>query len=1332
MALSMASDSEPSDVEARPTAPALVDCDWLAWVERVEEPLTAGIERALLIELARSSQQRAAIEKRIDSDFAQSLQECENTVTSTRAATEARRDNGRRLAESTLASAKRDIQSQFTAEHAPAEREYAELQERVENEFNEETLRAKRKLKEARWEAETVFDATKDGPGKRLEEFRKKVETFTNAFHELEKSAQEILVRWRQTHVLDLPNQAALDSTDTIGNLQEKLQQAERARIELSQLSIPPLFQGSRLTAIFIALWTALAIASWLLIGNLHALWISLIAATAVGVGLSFWLHRLAKRQVEGVYPRIASLCQRADLLIRRALTDAEAHCTREQQEISNRLQVDLLRADSNYQERTHSLHNWRETELRQAQEHYPSRLAKLVAQRDHDLQAASVAFERQSLAMEECYAEERAAMIDNHRARIAILHASHQAAKERLAAAWRAAMARLKSLLTRIDDRRDELFPDWSALASFDSPLSDRSPPAMQLGQFDVDLTQFPGGLPADAALASITPRKFTLPALLPFPEQSSLLIKTRGPGRSLAVSSLQSVMLRLLTALPPGKVRFTIIDPVGLGENFAAFMHLADYDESMVANRIWTEPRHIEQRLADLSEHMENVIQKYLRNEFKTIEEYNSYAGEIAEPFRFLVIANFPINFSEEAARRLLSIMGSGARCGVSTLISVDTQADPPHDFQMRDLEQNSTVLLQKKESVVWKHDVFGQFPLKLELPPDADDCTRILHTVGRNAKDAGRVEVPFEFIAPSVEQCWTSDSRRGIDVPLGRAGATRLQHLKLGHGTSQHVLVAGQTGSGKSTLLHALITNLALRYSPDEVELYLVDFKKGVEFKTYATHCLPHARVVAIESDREFGLSVLERLDAELKIRADRFRELGVQDINGFRQAMPGEVLPRILLIVDEFQELFVEDDKIAQNGALLLDRLVRQGRAFGVHLLLGSQTLGGAYSLARSTIGQIGVRIALRCSEVDAHLILSEENSAARLLSRAGEAIYNDTNGLVEGNHPFQVVWLGDEPREAYLECVQEMARQQQNGRTWNQVVFEGNIPAEPQNNRQLAEFLQSRPTSEPDVVYAWLGEAVAIKEPTAATFRAQSGSNLLIVGQNDEPALGITTAAILSLLAQLRSKGSKGDAEERPRCFVLDGTSAGSPQSTQLAMLESITPGQMKLVSWREMTPAINAIATEVTRRGQPGDEHHDSIFLVVYGLQRFRDLRKAEDDFSFSRPADNAPPNPAKQFATILREGPGVGIHTIVWCDSLNNLNRAFDRQSMREFEMRVVFQMSGSDSSTLIDTPIAGKLGPYRALYNSEEHGCLEKFRPYGFPTADWLDEVKRLLAID
>jgi DNA segregation ATPase FtsK/SpoIIIE-like protein len=146
---------------------------------------------------------------------------------------------------------------------------------------------------------------------------------------------------------------------------------------------------------------------------------------------------------------------------------------------------------------------------------------------------------------------------------------------------------------------------------------------------------------------------------------------------------------------------------------------------------------------------------------------------------------------------------------------------------------------------------------------------------------------------------------------------------------------------------------------------------------------------------------------------------YRQFGVQDLAGYREARPEVFMPRILLVIDEFQEFFIEDDKIAQEVSLLLDRLVRQGRAFGMHVILGSQTLGGSYSLPRATLGQMAVRIALQCSEADAHLILSEDNTAARLLTRPGEAIYNDANGMMEGNNLFQVVWLPDEPQQRFI-------------------------------------------------------------------------------------------------------------------------------------------------------------------------------------------------------------------------------------------------------------------------------------------------------------------------
>ena len=156
-----------------------------------------------------------------------------------------------------------------------------------------------------------------------------------------------------------------------------------------------------------------------------------------------------------------------------------------------------------------------------------------------------------------------------------------------------------------------------------------------------------------------------------------------------------LQLMMLRMLTAMPPGKVRFTILDPVGLGENFASFMHLADFDEQLIASRIWTDARQIDEQLTRLTAHMETVLQKYLRNEFATIHEYNAQAGEVAEPFQVLVVANFPTNFSEAAARKLVSIATSGPRCGVYTLIMVDRKQKMPANFDLKDLEAGAVHL-------------------------------------------------------------------------------------------------------------------------------------------------------------------------------------------------------------------------------------------------------------------------------------------------------------------------------------------------------------------------------------------------------------------------------------------------------------------------------------------------------------------------------------------------------------------------------------------------------------------------------------------------------------
>ncbi len=125
-----------------------------------------------------------------------------------------------------------------------------------------------------------------------------------------------------------------------------------------------------------------------------------------------------------------------------------------------------------------------------------------------------------------------------------------------------------------------------------------------IRFGTVPLELAALPQGISADARLMEGVPASFDFPALRPFPAGANLLIETPAEGRAAALAVLQASMFRLLTSLPPGQVRFTIVDPIGIGRNFGAFMHLADFDGALVTNQVWTDPRQIEERLADLAD--------------------------------------------------------------------------------------------------------------------------------------------------------------------------------------------------------------------------------------------------------------------------------------------------------------------------------------------------------------------------------------------------------------------------------------------------------------------------------------------------------------------------------------------------------------------------------------------------------------------------------------------------------------------------------------------------------------------------------------------------------
>jgi S-DNA-T family DNA segregation ATPase FtsK/SpoIIIE len=1313
----------------------------------MSEPSLLHRQRTLLRQLVQIAEERRRVEPELAEQFHVETERANQQWQEARTQLARRTARERERLDQELAQKTQAIEARYTAELDQAQKEFAKARYELTSELEAAQQAALAAFQEANWAADAVLEAAKAEAESHFRNELARVSDLHQQAAEWQQQAHAQLRRWKQDpDRLDQLADKQPPSEKLPRKLGECLDLAQEQLDVLIHLTLPRYAWGLRLPGLLVLAWLVLLLPLGWLIARIVRSEADLLALVVLGL--------IASTVVTGIgsiliYPLIRSLAGKAIEEAYLPLRQLFRHIERVEKHLQTRYQADrdeaIRQALLAHQQALEKAHSQRTTRLADISfrknvglSDLDRRLAEQLQaseQRRHDDLTAATTLHQQSLAEVEQHDQTKGKQLDDrHDRQLADIRQRLQTAWRDFVERWQKDLSDALSNAADINRQCQALFPPWDDPTWDNWQPATTSPPLIRFGSYTVQTSEILSAAPWIEPRPEPAAIRLTLPACCALPEHTSLMLHARDQGRELATQTLQTLLFRLLTTVPPGRIRFLIVDPVGLGQNFAAFMNLADHDESLVGSRIWTEAAHIEQRLADLTAHMENVIQKYLRNRYATISEYNAEAGEVAEPYRVLVVANFPTNFTAEAVRRLLSIVQSGPRCGVTTLVSLDRRQELPRGFDLADLERHGVHLDWADGRFQFRDPDFAPYPLSLDAPPADDFCNRILQRVGEAARNAQRVEVPFEFIAPSADLWWKGNATRGLSVPLGRAGATRRQYLELGKGTAQHALVAGKTGSGKSTLLHALITNLALLYSPDEVELYLIDFKKGVEFKTYAVHELPHARVIAIESEREFGLSVLQRLDTELKQRGERFRVVNAQDLAAYRQARPDVSMPRVLLIVDEFQEFFTEDDRIAQEAARLLDRLVRQGRAFGLHVLLGSQTLGGAYSLARSTIDQMAVRIALQCSEADAHLILSDDNSAARLLSRPGEAIYNDQNGLVEGNDPFQVVWLDDAKREQYLLKIAELARstsfsqaakEQADGssqptishRATALVVFEGNASADITRNRPLAALL-AHPEApvQSEGQTAWLGEAMAIDELTGATFHRRNGSNLLLVGQQPESVLGMLSTAIISLAAA-------NGFPAAPRLFFIDGHQGETPRTGILAQLADLLPGTLRLAGSRGLGAMLLDLCSELERRQQSPEAEAPPLYLFLYGLHRLRDLRRNEDDFgSYLGRADDKPPTPDKQLGLLLREGPSLGIHCLIWCDTLTNLQRSFDRQTLRELALRVVFQMNVADSSNLIDSPAAAKLGMYRALYCSEEEGKMEKFRPYGIPPQEWL----------
>jgi hypothetical protein len=886
--------------------------------------------------------------------------------------------------------------------------------------------------------------------------------------------------------------------------------------------------------------------------------------------------------------------------------------------------------------------------------------------------------------------------------------------------------------------------------------------PPArVRMGAILYDMSALNLGEDARALLETHYPllyrqERLNIPYCTTFGEDFNYLFADVGDttGREMIVNRVCSLAMRLFMAIQPGKVNFTFIDPIDLGHNFALFTRIVDVDDrtnKVINGKIWTSADDIGERLRLLTDHIANVTQRCLQGKYKSIQEYNAEAGQNAEPYQILMIMDFPGGFKEESLSMLEKVMSTGPKCGVYTVILKNGEQMAKTDARLRqittNIEAKTKRFFVKSEGLWVVMTVLNENIVPFSINPLMPDKELngengedgVIEKLKKGIKSEKKKVIYFDKrqeLLPAREEWLKGNSAKELAIPIGISGVNKVQNLVFG-ASAYHALLIGQTGSGKSSLLHTIIMSSLIRYSADELSIFLVDFKRGVEFKIYANHALNVFRAVAIESEREFGGSVLAFLDKEQSRRAELFRRENVDNISAYREKKDRDgknfLLPRILLIIDEFHVLFSKDsDTMGKNAAAHLEQIIKQGRAFGVHVVLASQTMANVGGIHQSLWGQVGIRIALKCPPSDAKLILSEDNDGVDLLAadEPGLAVYNSDCGNKVANTVFRVAYMEQDIQNEKLKEISELSNRRPPQTVFPETrVMVSNI--EDNLYHPYQKFIESASTQkfpgEFEESAVLIGEPLSLSGKLRSVFKAKDASNMLIIGNDARKARAMFAFSALSLSIHAIAKN---DWKKPPsqRVYIMDfAPPEEDAEHDVLLMLKKQIPGHVKYEEFDDSIDILKKLHENLSN----GDE--EERYLLIYGLQRARSLRQGGDASSGKTFAaaddgmglDIAPKKPAatpyQMFMNILKDGPAKNTHAIIWVDNFKTFQAHYPGL-LSLFDLRVGFTMADEDSVLFMEEPEGSQIGENNAVlsYNGNQ-----KFRAYQTPDPGWLGEM-------
>ncbi|MBQ0061590.1 MAG: hypothetical protein KBT15_07460 [Bacteroidales bacterium] len=809
--------------------------------------------------------------------------------------------------------------------------------------------------------------------------------------------------------------------------------------------------------------------------------------------------------------------------------------------------------------------------------------------------------------------------------------------------------------------------------------------------------------------------------PALLPLKDLKGICYLYDSSDQELINNCLQTTALHLAAALPKGLCRIIAYDPIELGSNLIA---LSNVSPQITGGRILTDSREFSSALMNVRNRIPAIIQKVLGFKYRNFSliEYNK-ENDHREPYTILVLSDFPNNYTVEQFELVLQILRNGKQAGVYVLMSYDIKYESlvtnsrENQPDFRQIMNELTTIYRRFDSYqihnIPNENFFHKFTLRLE------DNMRVLanlDTVYRKiqAKETAEERLEaislFDNLPQSKDELWIRNSARAMMIPVGRDKNNEEVVLEITQKDAQNAtVVVGMPGSGKSVFLNTLITSTAFYYSPKQVDLYLIDFS-GVEFNVYApknlsnenAYILPHAKVIAPESEREFGISVLRKIHDEGRRRQRLFSDAGLSDfaeywdycnINGM------ETLSRVLVIVDEFQKFFDEEyDKIALEAEKIIKIIVKEYRKFGINLILATQHIGPYAS--KIDLGLIGNRVAFAWNVADGHNIF-KGHEPSELIVNTGDCVYNKRSGAEDYNKGLRSYYVSPTTMRPKLKMIYDIAKQEGllNKATF---IFRSDAKVYMTDNTILAKVeCKQHPTE----VKVYVGENIEISEehvyiPLYLTASA-SDDNILIIGGLPQVSERIAMNCARSICAYHTPSSA--------RFLYMDFTSS---DDLYHGMMEQMYNDEKDIhVPATALAEILQYLKQEIGLRQENPNKKYETIYITIVGLQ-----------YAFALMNKNYKPTEESQLiAYLLEEGPRIGLYTILQVDTLKSLSERVAAKAFDYFNHRIVLQMRSEDSEKIVGNKKASNLyiegkdsSINRAYYYDKKMDIFTKFRPY------------------